>query len=645
MSYDFQPLEKAVQEAIAIPASYTDFTDVNPDVLHEIAELEIFLKTKGNGRAFREAVIQLFKRYILTVSSQGNANMEVSAARAGYQTLSERLDAEFKNVSALLKNIGDASPKGTYPSLSSLQSAYPSGTSGIFVTTDNGHWYYYSGGWKDGGVYQSDGLNDNAIGYNKINSNELGYSFYQVSKVINDFLQLKKGEVGFVNTKLTPNWGSWKSVSLNDTGKFDVVKSDIVNDNKYDVALFENYIDEITFKGYQIGVYIVLGFNDDTAHHIAIEQGGVITLRSHKRTSSSAITMHSYQSLLTQSISSSDEVNIKYTGSVIEIRVNNLLVLTLQKDQYTENLFKHVQFGILEVASSLKNLANFYSFKTNNYDINLNSSNAQDTKNIDLMLFMGQSNMAGRGTASEAPSVDVSKGMEFRAISDPTKLNPIVEPFGVNENSTGGISEPGMKTGSLVSSFVNSYHSVTGRKIIAVSASKGGSTISQWQPGTAFLNDVIYRLETAKNYLTTNGYTIDNIYMIWCQGESDGDSQTSAESYKSQLSNMITEMENNGVNHTFIIRIGNYRDDNRYQYLINAQNEYAKITDRVTMVATKFDTYASKGLMKDQFHYKQQAYNEVGEQAGLNAGFYVNNKKEPTIFDFTNNNLYFSVKD
>lgn len=93
MSYDFQPLEKAVQEAIAIPASYTDFTDVNPDVLHEIAELEIFIKTKGTGRAFREAVIQLFKRYILTVSSQGNANLEVSAARGMYKWLKDRLDA------------------------------------------------------------------------------------------------------------------------------------------------------------------------------------------------------------------------------------------------------------------------------------------------------------------------------------------------------------------------------------------------------------------------------------------------------------------------------------------------------------------------------------------------------------------------
>lgn len=105
MSYDFQPLEKAVQEAIAIPASYTDFTDVNPDVLHEIAELEIFLKTKGNGRAFREAVIQLFKRYILTVSSQGNANMEVSFARGHFQNLGLRLDDIVSNIYDILNKV------------------------------------------------------------------------------------------------------------------------------------------------------------------------------------------------------------------------------------------------------------------------------------------------------------------------------------------------------------------------------------------------------------------------------------------------------------------------------------------------------------------------------------------------------------
>ena len=57
---------------------------------------------------------------------------------------------------------------------------------------------------------------------------------------------------------------------------------------------------------------------------------------------------------------------------------------------------------------------------------------------VDLVMFMGQSNMAGRGTASEAPVVPKGYGYEFRAISDPTKLYDIVEPFGVNENNANG---------------------------------------------------------------------------------------------------------------------------------------------------------------------------------------------------------------
>lgn len=157
MPYDFESLQKRVEEAIANPRYYTDFEDVDPNILHEIQELLNFIRTKGSGRAFREAVAQLFERYILTISSQGNANLEVSAARGTYKTLNDRLDIAFKDLKDSITAIGDGSPRGTYPSLSSLQSAYPIGTTGIFVTTDNGHWYYYNGGWKDGGVYQSAG--------------------------------------------------------------------------------------------------------------------------------------------------------------------------------------------------------------------------------------------------------------------------------------------------------------------------------------------------------------------------------------------------------------------------------------------------------------------------------------------------------
>ena len=79
----------------------------------------------------------------------------------------------------------------------------------------------------------------------------------------------------------------------------------------------------------------------------------------------------------------------------------------------------------------------------------------------DLFLFAGQSNMAGRGVSCDrfpekAPPVIPGAGWEYRAVSAPGRLFPITEPFGENENRSGGISE-NLKSGSMVSAFVNAF--------------------------------------------------------------------------------------------------------------------------------------------------------------------------------------------
>lgn len=140
---------------------------------------------------------------------------------------------------------------------------------------------------------------------------------------------------------------------------------------------------------------------------------------------------------------------------------------------------------------------------------------------IDLVIFMGQSNMAGRGVASEAPVVPVEYGYEFKAISDLTQLYFIVEPFGANENNDLGITEIGMKTGSLVSSFVIAYYQIANVLIVGVSASKGGSSINEWQPNGDYLNDTINRFCMVKAYLLHNGYKIRRKFRVWWQGETD----------------------------------------------------------------------------------------------------------------------------
>ncbi|MDS0526297.1 sialate O-acetylesterase [Clostridium sp. SHJSY1] len=244
-------------------------------------------------------------------------------------------------------------------------------------------------------------------------------------------------------------------------------------------------------------------------------------------------------------------------------------------------------------------------------------------RTIDLAIFMGQSNMAGRGDSFEAPMVSKGHGYEFRAISDPTKLYDIVEPFGVNENNDYGISEPEMKTGSLISSFVISYYKVTDIPLVCISASKGGSSISKWKPNGNYLNDSVNRLKEAKKYLINNGYIIRRKFMVWCQGETDGDHNMSELEYKEKFKAIVEEMIGNGIEKCFLICIGNHRDlPKQYMSIIKAQIDFCKESENVVLVSTQFKKMAELGLMKDSFHYKQIAYNMVGTEAGNNVGLY-----------------------
>lgn len=151
MAYDFNSLTKQADEASNRDKFYTDFEDVDPNVLHQITELTEWLRTKAKGSDVREVIAQLFERTWVEAIKEGNTNLEVAQARGGFKALSNRLN----NFDAEIQNVTSGSPKGVYANLSELQSAKPNGDSGIYVTSDNGHWYYYNNSWRDGGVYQA----------------------------------------------------------------------------------------------------------------------------------------------------------------------------------------------------------------------------------------------------------------------------------------------------------------------------------------------------------------------------------------------------------------------------------------------------------------------------------------------------------
>lgn len=79
-----------------------------------------------------------------------------------------RLAAQFKNkiqtVNTQIQSVASGSPKGAYPTLSALQTAFPNGNNNIYVVTEDGNWYFWNGtAWTSGGVYQSVGIPDDLV--------------------------------------------------------------------------------------------------------------------------------------------------------------------------------------------------------------------------------------------------------------------------------------------------------------------------------------------------------------------------------------------------------------------------------------------------------------------------------------------------
>jgi hypothetical protein len=241
-------------------------------------------------------------------------------------------------------------------------------------------------------------------------------------------------------------------------------------------------------------------------------------------------------------------------------------------------------------------------------------------KDVHVFMFMGQSNMAGRGVAGLAPKVPEGWAYEYRAITRPEELVHVEEPFGVDENNPEGVDDAALKTGSMTAAFVNAAYPILQNPLICVSCSKGGSRIDQWQPGMPYYTDALMRLEKCRAFLAANSYRVLGTHMLWCQGCTDGDHGMTEEEYVANGARCILSFLHDGaVDRCYLIQTGNNRDKPLlYRPIQDAQERLCAENGRIVMVSRCLKTMASRGLMKDQFLYLQPAYNEMGTESGEN---------------------------
>ncbi|MBZ5203192.1 SGNH/GDSL hydrolase family protein [Planomicrobium chinense] len=98
-----------------------------------------------------------------TAIDQVTAQLAETAKKSEVQGLVTN-KADISYVDSKVGQIVSGSPKGTYATLTSLQTAFPTGTTGVYVVTADGKWYYWTGSvWAAGGTYQSTGLSNQTV--------------------------------------------------------------------------------------------------------------------------------------------------------------------------------------------------------------------------------------------------------------------------------------------------------------------------------------------------------------------------------------------------------------------------------------------------------------------------------------------------
>ncbi len=236
-------------------------------------------------------------------------------------------------------------------------------------------------------------------------------------------------------------------------------------------------------------------------------------------------------------------------------------------------------------------------------------------RTVDLVIFAGQSNMSGRGGNSKAaPGVPVDTGYEFRIGTCPSGLYPVTEPFGIYSN--GYLCDPAvLRSGSLVSAFMNSYYRGCGVPAMGFSAARGGSSIGYWQTAPVQA-ELISKYDTINAWCTANHVFIRRKYVVWLQGETDGVANIDKETYKTGLVNVFSSLFAKGLEQVFIIPIGQYVGlPGTYDKVRAADMELCASDPRFTLGSDALGQLPPT-YIPDGCHYNQSALNMAGSQCG-----------------------------
>ena len=330
---------------------------------------------------------------------------------------------------------------------------------------------------------------------------------------------------------------------------------------------------------------------------------------------------------------------------IIALLINTFIVI-YSKAANSVNWYERYDYNSEEIQNLIK--------QKNKIQSETNVAPQKD--GFDLIIFMGQSNMVGKG-GDATKAVQPIEGAGYEMVFENNEaqgLKKVSEPFGEGTNGDVG--------GSMVTAFMNAYYNNTGTPVIGIAAASSGTSVyDYWQDGQTGLENAKSKLKSTIKWLDKEGYKIKHRYMVWDQGEADVEN---TQSYSKALRKTVDAIQNAGVDRCFLIRIGSiylyngYEEkykEKYYQYLdmINEQDKICK-NNWMTLVSTSMATLSKcQNMMSDMVHFNQEALDIIGAEAGKNVALYADQSRgrtlttdqENALINYANNFSYWGTKN
>lgn len=225
----------------------------------------------------------------------------------------ESISLDNESINYKLAQIG-AVPE-IFANLATLQSKYPNGKTGLFVTADTGHNFIWANNvWNDAGVYQSVGISDNYITYKQAAKNIINFRAYAWSK-LPDYNSTTK-QLTF-NSDVIVEIGNG---NIDSTNRFTITSGTVVTNQITMGAFFKIVYDTVT------NIVTIIGQTDDVGINqlvLATFSGTGLTSGILKITYNGAYTDSTKDVPYLNMISGGDPTDGLYKGIVLRFDVAN----------------------------------------------------------------------------------------------------------------------------------------------------------------------------------------------------------------------------------------------------------------------------------------------------------------------------------